>query len=181
MTARKGRPAGVLLGLCLLTANVARAKPGWNVGAEAGVTTSDNRFGLRHFGFGGAVHADLMLLRERSSDFGLGPALRIATRSFDDLRLDAGLSLLLPITESFPLVLEAGPHLRNLDEPGVYGSAFFGLRSLNHYGSYEMAAGLVLSAERSFGAGTPSTLWLTARVDGAWLALPFIFAYGALK
>ena len=53
-----------------------------------------------------------------------------------------GVSLLLPVFQSFPLVLEAGPHLRNFHQPGVFASAFFGLRSFNHYGHYDMAAGI---------------------------------------
>jgi hypothetical protein len=68
-----------------------------------------------------------------------------------------------------------------VSELGVFGSAFFGLRSYNYYGHYEMSAGLVVIAERSFAAGTPSALWLAARVDGSWLALPFIFGYNALR
>ena len=105
----------------------------------------------------------------------------MAPGRFDDLRLDAGLSVLIPTFESFPLVLEAGPHLRSLDQPGVYAGAFFGFRSLNHYGLYEAASGLSVFAERSFTTGTPSALWITARVDASWLALPLIFAYNALR
>jgi hypothetical protein len=63
----------------------------------------------------------------------------------------------------------------------VFGSAFFGLRSFNYYGHYEMQAGLVVIAERSFADGTPSALWLAARIDGSWLALPFIFGFNALR
>jgi hypothetical protein len=127
------------------------------------------------------VHGDLLFLRESGKNVGLGPSLRLGTARFDDLRLDAGVSLLLPVFQSFPLVLEAGPHLRNLHQPGVFASAFFGLRSFNHYGHYDMAAGLVVTAERSFVTGTPSALWVTARVDGSWIALPFVFVYNALK
>jgi hypothetical protein len=100
---------------------------------------------------------------------------------FDDLRLDAGVSLLLPLLSSFPVVLEAGPHLRNLHEPGIYGSVFFGLRSFNYYSSYEPNAGLVLTVERAFSDGTPSAIWLSARIDASWLMLPAVFTYNALK
>lgn len=122
-----------------------------------------------------------MLLRARSRDLGVGPSLRVGTARFEDVRLDGGVSLLLPLLGSFPLVLEAGPHLRNFRQPGVFASAFFGLRSFNHYGGYDMATGLSLLAERSFAAGTPSAIWVTARVDGSWLALPFLLAYNALR
>jgi hypothetical protein len=123
----------------------------------------------------------VLFLRKRSGDVGLGPALRLGSAGFDDLRLDAGLSLLLPVFEAFPLELQAGPHLRNLDEPGIYGSLFFGIRSFNHYGNYEMSGGLALVAERTFVTGTPSALWIAARLDAAWLAMPFIFLYTAAR
>lgn len=157
------------------------AKPQWNAGLETGLCGSGSGLGFEKLGWCNALHADVLFLRERGDDFGLGPALRLGSVSFDDFRLGAGLSVLVPLFESFPLVLEAGPQLRNLEQPGVYGSAFFGMRSFNHYGRYEVAAGLALTAERSFSAGTPSALWLTARIDGSWLALPFIFAYNAAR
>jgi hypothetical protein len=162
-------------------ASRAEAKPQWNVGLETGVCTGDSSLSFAKPGWCNALHGDVLFLRRDGRDVGLGPSLRLGTARFDDLRLDAGLSVLLPVFESFPLVLEAGPHLRNLDQPGVFASAFFGLRSFNHYGHYEMATGLSVTAERSFTTGTPSALWITARIDGSWLALPFVFGYNALR
>lgn len=159
----------------------ALAKPQFNAGLETGVCSSESSLGVSNLGWCNALHADVLFLRDRSTDFGLGPSLRLGTARFDDLRLDAGLSLLIPSFESFPIVLEAGPHLRNFGEPGVFAGAFFGFRSLNHHGRYEIASGLSVFAERSLTSGTPSALWLTARIDAAWLALPFIFAFNALR
>lgn len=167
--------------LLLATPATCHAKPQWNAGVEAGLCGSGGSLGFEELGFCGALHADLMLLRERSRDFGLGPSLRLGSVGFDDFRIDAGLSALLPIFESFPVVLEAGPHLLDFDRPGVFGSVFFGLRSFNHYGHYEMASGLVVTAQRSFSSGTPSAVWIAARIDGSWLALPFILAYNAVR
>jgi hypothetical protein len=169
--------------LVLLTGlpSSARAKPQWNAGLETGVCTGDSSLSFAKPGWCNALHGDVLFLRHSGREVGLGPSLRLGTARFDDLRLDAGLSVLLPVFESFPVVLEAGPHLRNLDQPGVFASAFFGLRSFNHYGYYEMASGLAITAERSFTAGTPSALWITARIDGSWLALPFVFGYNALR
>lgn len=167
--------------LALGVARPASAKPQWNAGLESGVCGSSDRLGFQGLGFCNAVHGDLLFLRESGKNVGVGPSLRLGSARFDDLRLDAGVSLLLPVFQSFPLVLEAGPHLRNFQEPGVFASAFFGLRSFNHYGHYDMAAGISVIAERSFVTGTPSALWVTARVDGSWIALPFVFAYNALR
>ncbi|MDF3067182.1 MAG: hypothetical protein K0R38_2783 [Polyangiaceae bacterium] len=165
----------------LLTPSAATAEPKWNAGLETGVCWSGDSLALRRPGFCNAVHADVLFLRESGQDFGLGPSLRLGTARFDDVRLDGGLSLLLPVFASFPIVVEVGPHLRNFHQAGVYGSVFFGLRSFNHYGRYDMATGLSLIAERSFADGTPSALWLTARVDAAWLALPFLLGVNALR
>lgn len=162
-------------------ARPASAKPQWNAGLESGLCGGRSRPDFEQPGWCNALHGDVLFLREGRRGVGLGPSLRLGSARFDDLRLDAGLSVLLPVFESFPLVLEAGPHLRNLRQPGVFASAFFGLRSFNHYGHYEMAAGLSIIAERSFVVGTPSALWVTARVDGSWLALPFVFIFNGLR
>lgn len=180
MTPRAG--AALCAGtLALAAARPASAKPQWNAGLESGVCGRGSSPGFQNLGWCNAVHGEVLFLRQSSRQVGLGPSLRLGSARFDDLRLDAGLSVLLPVWESFPLVLEAGPHLRNLDQPGFFTSVFFGLRSFNHYGHYEMAAGLSVTAERSFTTGTPSALWISARIDGSWIALPFVFAYNALR
>jgi hypothetical protein len=174
-------PAGLGAAAALLVSAQSNAKPQWNTGLETGVCGSGSSLGFEHLGWCNALHADLLLLRQRGSDFGVGPSLRLGTARFDDVRLDAGVSLLIPSFDSFPVVLEVGPHLRNFRQPGIFGSAFFGFRSLNHHGNYEIASGLSIIAERSFSVDTPSALWITARIDGAWLALPFIFVYNAAR
>jgi hypothetical protein len=157
------------------------ASPTYNTGLETGVCTDSSSFRIAGVGWCNALRADLMLIRDRDRELGLGPMLRLGTARFDDTRVDAGLSIVLPAFESFPIVLDAGPHLRNFRQPGFFGSVFFGLRSFNDYGNYEMATGICVSAERSFGAERSSSIWLTARIDGSWIALPFVFAYNALR
>lgn len=165
----------------VFTAAEARAEPRWNAGLETGVCGTGRVPGFEELAWCNALRADVLFLRQRGDDFGLGPALRLGSVGFDDFRLDAGVSVLLPLFEAFPLQLEAGPHLLDFDQPGAYASAFFGLRNFNHYGNYEMAAGLALTVERAFTTGTPSAIWLTARIDGSWLTLPFIFLYNAAR
>jgi len=176
----RGRKLAVAAFITAL-ARPADAKPQWNAGLETGVCGGRDSLGFEEPRWCNALHGDVLFLREGGRSVGLGPSLRLGSAGFDDVRVDAGLSVLLPTFESFPLVLEAGPHLRNFGEAGLYASAFFGLRSFNHYGSYEMAAGLSVTAERGFGVGTPSALWITARIDGSWVALPFVFIYNGLK
>jgi hypothetical protein len=159
----------------------AAAKPQWNAGVEAGVCGRGSGLGLGEPAFCGALRGDVLFLAKRPTDVAVGPSLRLGTAAFDDFRVDLGASVLLPVFDAFPLVVEAGPHLRNLDQPGIYGSLFFGLRSFNHYGHYEMASGLAITAERTFTEGSPSALWLSARIDAAWLLLPFVAGYNALR
>ena len=175
-------PAAWTLATALLAVpRPVQAKPQWNAAWETAICGAGDSLSLSQLGWCNAVRGDVLFLRETGREVGLGPSLRVGTASFEDLRLDAGLSLLLPVTESFPIVLDAGPHLRNLKQPGVFGSVFFGLRSFNHYGSYEMSTGIALTAERAFVEGTPSAVWITAHIDGMWLTLPFVFAYNALR
>jgi hypothetical protein len=161
--------------------SAAQAKPEWNVGVETSACAMGRALSVGRLDWCNALHADVLFLRRRSADVGLGPSLRVGTFGFEDLRLDPGLSLLLPLWDELPVVLEAGPHLRGFSEVGAFGSAFFGLRTFNHYGHYSMAAGLVFTAEQSFTAEGTSAWWLGARIDGSWLALPFILAYQALR
>lgn len=177
------KPARALVALAaaLLGATPAVAAPRWNAGLETGICGHGSSIGFRPLAFCNAVHGDLLLLRDGNGQVDFGPSLRLGTAGFDDVRLDPGVSLLLPVFSTFPLVLEAGPHVRNFQQLGVFGSAFFGLRSFNHYGSYDMSTGLSVLVERSFADGTPSALWVTARIDAAWLALPFVFAYNAAR
>lgn len=174
--------SALLAGLAALgVASGADAKPQWNAAAEAGLCGRGARLGLSDPAFCGALRGDVLLLAERGSDVAFGPSLRLGSAAFDDLRIDLGASVLLPVLDSFPLVVDVGPHLRNFDQPGVFASVFFGLRSFNHYGHYQMASGIVISAERTFSDGTPSALWIAARVDGSWLALPFLLGINALR
>jgi hypothetical protein len=132
-------------------------------------------------GFCSAAEGNVLFGKDSGHGLRLGPALRVSTARFEDLRVGLGASLLVPLRESFPLILEAGPELRDLRTPGAFASLFFGVRTYNHYGHYEMAAGLSLAVERSFTDDAPTALWLTARLDGSWLALPFVAAYNGLK
>lgn len=178
----RGRALAALTVACgLLAPGLAEARPQWNAGAMAALCELGSEGdAFRTLAFCGGLHGDVLFLRERERDVGFGPSLSLGTAAFDDLRVNAGLSVLLPTWEDFPLVLEAGPHLRNLDEVGAFGSLFFGFRSFTFHGHYEMASGLYVTGEKVFGSSGASALSLGVRVDGLWLAIPFIFAANAL-
>jgi hypothetical protein len=132
-------------------------------------------------GFCGQARGDVLFLRERTSDFGLGPYLAVGTATFSDLRASAGLSALFPVIEDFPVVLSLGALTRDIDSFGVSGSLFWGLRSYNFHSGYNLAFGVSLAAERTFGAAPSNALSLGVQVDGLVLVMPFLLLIGAAQ
>lgn len=166
----------------LLAAVPAQADPEWNVGLiAAGCMVGESPRVFDRAVFCGAVQADLLLLRESTRHFGFGPYASVGTAAFGDLRLSAGARALFPVLEDFPLVASAGGVLRDGRDPGVEASLFWGMRSFNFHGSYNMALGLVLSGTHLFDGPRSNAIAVGAQVDGAVLALPFILLIGALK
>ena len=166
----------------LLLASSARAEPQWNTAVvPSGCLLGDEQDTFERVAFCGAARGDVLFLRRSARDFGLGPYLSASTAAFDDVRVSLGASALLPLVEDFPLVISLGPLLRNAREPGVSGTLFWGLRSYNYYGTYNLAAGVVLGVERTFSEPESSAITIGIHVDGFILALPGLLAFGALQ
>lgn len=164
----------------VFTAQDARAHPQWNTGLVAsGCLLGDRDAAFERVAFCGQARSDVLFLRERTSDFGLGPYLAAGTAAFEDLRLSAGVSALVPVVEDFPVVLSFGGLARDTNSFGLSGSAFWGLRSYNFHSPYNLAFGLVLAGERTFGAQPSNALSLGFQLDGVVLALPFLLLVGA--
>ncbi|MEM1031981.1 MAG: hypothetical protein AAF928_02510 [Myxococcota bacterium] len=139
------------------------------------------------------LRADLLWWRAGPRDFGLGPFVEVATFAFDQGQFGAGLSALLPVHEAFPLVVSGGGHARIArddlgPQPGFDTTLFWGARSFNHHGAYNLAGGLRVGYHHSFGVAS-SVLGTTvdekifsvaADLDGALLVLPFIYLVEAL-
>src|SRR5215217_3354426 len=124
--------AGMLFALIVTASCSARADPQWNAGLITGVCGrgQDDAYWDDTCWYNGA-RADVLFGRNRNADFGVGPFASISTAGFDDLRLNAGGSLLIPVTPYFPIVLSAGGYARHDDgwTPGASGWLFFGSRS----------------------------------------------------
>jgi hypothetical protein len=120
-------------------------------------------------------------LRSRTGDFGLGPYLSLGTAAFDDLRFSAGVSALAPIIEDFPLVVSLGALGRDGGDFGLSSSLFWGLRSYNFHGGFNLAFGVTLAGERTFGAQPSNAVSLGFQVDGLVLALPFLLLVGSAQ
>jgi len=178
------RAALPALAATLAVASPASAEPQWNVSALTGVC--GRGAGAEYWGdtcWYNGVRGDVLFGRERYSDLSVGPYLAASTAGFDDLRLGAGGTLLLPVTDYVPLGLSLGGYARKRGEwqPGVAGWLFLGSRSFNFHGSYVMAGGLLLGVEQDLREPRENAFVVAAQIDGLVLALPFIFAYEWLR
>jgi hypothetical protein len=129
--------------------------------------------------------ADLLLLRNRGTDMGLGPYVDVATASLHDLDAGAGASWLLPIRDDLPVVLSGGAFLRNGEgrtwAPGVEGTVFFGARSFNFHSWYGMANGLFVQTR--WVPAYPGTVDVVfgIQLDAELLAMPSMLIISALR
>jgi hypothetical protein len=124
---------------------------------------------------------DLLLLRQRNRDFGLGPYVEVSTAGFWDARFGGGASLLLPVNENFPLLLSLGVYDHALAEPALGATLFWGARSYNFDGAYNYALGVYASAQRDLGGERASLVNVGLEIDGFFLAAPFILGVQALR
>lgn len=124
--------------------------------------------------------ADMLFLRNSPRAFGLGPALAVRVDHFRDVVPSLGLSVLLPVTEAFPVVL-TGAFAMRYDgtswAPGGSARAWFGMRSHNYHSVYALCFGLW--AEARVMAQPQSTVDFVAGIDLdlQTLAIPFIALY----
>jgi hypothetical protein len=173
------RTAG--LGVFLLT-GVTRAEPQTHVAwrtAVCGVGSRGDAWSQTRWCNG--LTADLLLLRERNRDYGLGPYVELSTAGFWDARYGGGVSALLPVTENFPLVVSLGIYDHALEQAALGASVFWGLRSYNFDSVYNYSLGLYASAQRDLGGERDSLVSLGLELDGFILAAPFVLAVGALR
>jgi len=163
----------------------ARAEPQVSLGATVGGAVTDLRLadgphGAFHLG----ARGDVFLLRKRERDWGVGPFVEVLTEAFDTLETGGGLSLLMPVFSSFPVILSGGAFARRatgLDwEAGVSSTLFFGAMGYNFHSVYEMQNGLFVSGRYGLGDGQQADIVMGVRLDLMLLALPAIFIYEAL-
>ncbi len=134
----------------LLTAGAARAEPQASVGLTVGVAGEglDHQIWRDRTAFHLGLHGDVLFGRSSNSDFGFGPYAEILSHDFDEVQFGGGVSGLLPILDTFPLVLSVGAYGRKGSdafglEPGVAGELFWGSRSYNFNSRYVLSGGLL--------------------------------------
>ncbi|MDC0683776.1 MULTISPECIES: hypothetical protein [Sorangium] len=187
--ATAGRPAALVAALlgALLLHGTARAEPQ----ASAGVTVGLAGVGLDrqlwdstvfHVGLRG----DVLFGRAANADFGVGPYAEVLTHAFDEIQTGAGVSVLAPIHDTFPLVLSTGAYGRWSGdargvEPGIAAAIFWGGRSYNFHSRYGMSTGLLAQVRFGLGGSKETAVVLAAQLDLALLALPFVYLFEAAK
>lgn len=173
------------LALAGLMPAVARADPQANAGLTVGLAGRgfDRAVWDRsvfHLGFRG----DVLLGRSGNRDFGFGPYGELLTYAFDEFQVGVGASALLPVSDSFPLVVSAGIYGRSGGdpkglEPGVAAALFWGSRSYNFHAGYVMAGGLLAQMRLGLGELKETTIMLGAQLDLAFMTLPVVMLFNA--
>src|SRR5262252_3050101 len=110
----------------------ALADPQFNAGltmGAAGVGYDRKIWKETDFHFG--LRTDLLFGRSKNSDFGIGPYAEFQTLAFTEFQFGGGVSFLVPVIDSLPLVFSAGAYGRKGGEgfgvePGVMGEVFWG-------------------------------------------------------
>ena len=173
-----------VLAIGLLAARPAAAHPQISVATTQGLALTDLRAdnGPRlAYHLGGRFEA--LFLREAPRDMAFGFYADVATAAFDTFETGGGLSWLVP-TQATAFVFSAGAFARTSSfgwEPGLATSVFWGSRSFNFHGVYGLGAGLFAQGRYGLGDGHQADAIVGVQVDLEYLALPFIFAYQAIK
>jgi hypothetical protein len=192
--------AAVVGALVLAPSAAAQADPQATVGLTLGAAGAGlNRSIWQSTAFHLGIHGDVLFGRERNSDFGIGPYAEVLTNGFDEIQFGGGVSGLLPILDTFPLVLSLGGYGRGAIgygrgpivfgpgtgsfelEPGLAAELFFGSRSYNFHAPYVMTAGLIGQMRYGLGSSRETSIVVGAQVDFAILSLPFVFLINAIR
>ncbi len=187
--ATAGRPAALIAALLgvVLVHGTARAEPQASVGVTLGLAGAGLERRLWDTTvFHAGLRGDVLFGRTANDDFGVGPYAEVLTHAFDELQAGAGVAGLVPVLDSFPLVLSAGMYGRWSDdakavEPGIAAAAFWGVRSYNFHSRYALSTGLLAQMRLGLGDSRETAVVLAAQVDLALLGLPFVYLFNAMK
>jgi hypothetical protein len=174
--------------LCVsFDARIASAAPQLSTGLTLGVAGNGDRSQIwSSTGFTMGARGDLLLGRSRDADFGIGPYLEVLTTTgFSDFQTGGGASLLVPVTQYFPLVLSAGGFASHDSawgwQPGLAADIFWGSHGYNYHSMYALTAGLFVDGRYALGESRQVSLLAGARIDFELIFLPFLLAYEAIR
>jgi hypothetical protein len=186
MAPRHGR-IGIVAVAMMVTAP-ARAEPQASVGVTVGAAGEgyDHEIWKRRTAFSLGLHGDVLFGRSSTADFGVGPYAEILSSAFDEVEFGAGVSGLLPVLESFPVIVSLGAYGRKGSdpfglEPGVAGEVFWGYRNYNYHSRYVLSGGLLAEMRYGLGPSRETSVVLAAQVDVELIALPVLFLITAAR
>lgn len=165
----------------------AEADPQGNVGLTIGAAARGfDRELFEEPAFHLGMRGDVLFAREAASDIGIGPYAELFTHAFDELQFGHGVSLLVPVVDTFPLIFSAGGYGRiGQDdfgvEPGIATAVFFGTRGLNFSAHYDIAAGLLVQGRIGLGSSEEVSMVIAAQLDAAFLGMPVVYVLDAAR
>lgn len=174
--AHAAKLASLVVALTFSVASVAHAIPQINAGVTIGggavVAPSDLTDGIFHLG----LHSDVLFGRDDPRDLGLGPYVELLTADFASLDAGAGLTVLLPIHDTFPLMLSAGGAYsvrEGGDDVVLATRVAWGSRSYNYHAVYGLAAVVFVDVRAGIDSGSVEIIG-GASLDLALLVLPVL-------
>lgn len=181
---RRRAPAIALLACTALAPASASARPQISAGLTNGLALTDLRAeNAPRFAYHLGARFDVLLLRERPNHMAVGPYVDVATHAFDTFETGGGLEWLVPAGET-AFVFSGGAFARTSRfgwEPGAAATIFWGSRSYNYHGDYGLGLGLFAQGRYGFGDGQQADAILGLQLDLAYVALPFLFLYEAVR
>lgn len=161
------------------------AAPQMSGGVTTGAALTDLRTGAGPrvaYHLGGRF--DVLFLRERAGAMAFGPFVDVATHAFDTFETGGGLEWLVPAGDT-AFIVSTGLFARTSRfgwEPGAAGTIFWGSRSFNYHSTYALGVGLFAQGRWGLSSeGKQADAIFGAQIDLEYFALPFLFAYNALK
>jgi hypothetical protein len=186
---KRAIPAAIGCALaCLALSSMAHAEPQASVGLTIGAAGEgyNHQFWKQRTAFHFGLHGDVLFGRGSTSDFGIGPYAEVFTHAFDEIQFGGGVTGLLPVLDSFPILLSVGGYGRKGSdkfslEPGIAGELFLGSRSYNFHSNYVLSGGLLTQFRYGLGPSRETSIVIAAQIDLGLLVLPVLFLITAAR
>jgi hypothetical protein len=180
---------GAAVALPLLAAAApAHADPQISAGITVGAAGEGTDHGIwnRRTAFHLGLHGDVLFARNSTADFGIGPYAEILTHAFDEVQFGGGVSGLLPVLDTFPIIVSFGGYGRKSAdpyglEPGLAWELFWGARSYNFKPMYVLSGGLMTQVRYGLGPSRETSVVIAAQIDLAFFAMPVLFLISAAR
>lgn len=178
------RVRATLAGALVTWAASVGAEPQTSVAMTIGGGAADLRAPALSAAFHLGLRGDVLFFRNQNGQAALGPYVEVLTRTFETFETGGGATVLVPLSDSVPVVLSAGPFIRGSRagwEGGLAGHAFLGSRSHNLHSVYGWQLGGFVDVRAGVGPAQQLDVLWGVQLDLELLALPFLLLAGALR